>query len=77
MDTYLVAIYLSRYCNIFCFFNMLVVRTVFHTVDVRSLRPSRSVIHHHVLSNLLQKNEKRQRTRRCLYRGHSDAKVKI
>jgi hypothetical protein len=56
---------------------MMAVRTVFHTVDVRSLRPSRSVIHHHVLSNLLQKNEKRQRTRRCLYRGHSDAKVKI
>jgi hypothetical protein len=56
---------------------LVIVRTVFHTVDVCSLRPSRSAIHHHVLSNLLQKNEKRQRARRCFYRGHSDAKVKI
>jgi hypothetical protein len=40
------------------------VRTVFHAMDVRSLRPSRSAIHHHVLSNLLQKNEKRQSYKR-------------
>jgi hypothetical protein len=56
---------------------LLYVRTVFPTVDAHSSGPSRSAIHHRVHSNLLQKSEKRQRARRCFYRGHSDAKVKI
>jgi hypothetical protein len=53
------------------------IRTVFPMVDARSSEPSRFTIHHRVHSNLLQKSEKRQRARRCFYREHSDAKVKI
>jgi hypothetical protein len=54
------------------------VRTVFPTVDERSSGPSEFC---NILSRALQfatkRATKRQRARRCLYRGHSDAKVKI